>query len=65
MQSVPLPIFLDQLGILVTKILGDDSNSLFSTDKRQELLVLSTHIILTISIYEDDRCDAVHVQHSI
>jgi hypothetical protein len=31
---------------LVTKILGDDSHSLFFTDKRQEFLVLSSHIIL-------------------
>jgi len=38
-QSVPVPDLWDQLGFQVTKILGGDSHSIFSTNKRQEFLV--------------------------
>jgi hypothetical protein len=33
------------IGFLVTKILGSDPHSFFSTDEEQEFLVSSNHII--------------------
>ena len=64
MQPVSVPDLWDQLGFLVTKILGGDSHSIFSTDKRQEFLVFPHLADIYPYIRVDDRRYAAHVRQN-
>jgi hypothetical protein len=61
MQPVSIPDLWDQLGFLVTRILGGDSHFIFSTNKRQEFLVSLYFPDRHMMSEEDDRRDAAHM----